>query len=158
MSMTSNSSLNGQQPKQENITSSGSPSPLSQNLEKTGQKCTEKVCKKLLSNINYSQSRNSVSNRPVKANELTVELLQKKFEEQDGKCYWSHIELNEEHNFVKHHPLAISVERLDNKKDYTYENTVLALRLFNLGRMAFPADQFTEVIKELTIKLNETTN
>ena len=41
MSMTSNSYLNGQLYKQENITSSGSPSPLSQNLEKTGQKCTK---------------------------------------------------------------------------------------------------------------------
>tara|TARA_R100000781_G_scaffold1255_1_gene2034 strand:- start:1149 stop:1646 length:498 start_codon:yes stop_codon:yes gene_type:complete len=39
--MTLNSSLNGQQLKPENTTSSGSPSPLSQNLEKTGQKCTK---------------------------------------------------------------------------------------------------------------------
>ena len=94
-------------------------------------------------------SRNSVSNRPVKQNLLTVELLQKKFEDQNGRCYWSNLPMDESNNFIKHHPLAISCERLDNKKDYTDENVVLTLRLFNLGRMAFPAEDFFKVISKL---------
>ena len=108
-----------------------------------------KTAKKLLANVNYSQGRNRVSNRPVKEITLTEDSLIKKFQDQDGKCHWSGLELNEEFNYVKHHPFAISVERLDNSKGYTDENTVLTRRLFNLGRMAFPETEFKEVVKLL---------
>jgi hypothetical protein len=141
--------------KLESTTNSESKSTLKQPPEKTGVKLTDKVCKKLLANINYSMGRNSVSNRPVKQNLLTVELLQKKFKEQNGCCYWSGLSMDQSNNFIKHHPLAISCERLDNKKDYTEENVVLTLRLFNLGRMAFPADDFLEVILQLKTELSK---
>ena len=108
-----------------------------------------KTAKKLLANVNYSQGRNRVNKRPVKEILLTEETLIQKYEEQDGKCYWSKLELNEEFNYIKHHPFAISVERLDNSKGYTYENTVLTRRLFNLGRMAFPEKDFAETMIQL---------
>jgi len=108
-----------------------------------------KTAKKLLANVNYSQGRNRVSNRPIKEITLTEDSLLEKFSKQDGKCYWSGLELNEDFNYIKHHPFAISVERLDNSKGYTYENTVLTRRLFNLGRMAFPESDFKNVVKKL---------
>ena len=108
-----------------------------------------KTAKKLLANVNYSQGRNRVSNRPVKEITLTEDILIKKFHNQNGKCYWSGLNLNEEFNYIKHHPFAISVERLDNSQGYTDENTVLTRRLFNLGRMAFPETEFKEVVKLL---------
>ncbi len=110
---------------------------------------SKKTAKKLLANVNYSQERNRVSNRVVKEITLTEDSLIKKFELQNGKCYWSNLDLNEEFNYTKHHPFAISVERLDNSKGYTYENTVLTRRLFNLGRMAFPETDFKDVMKLL---------
>ena len=61
--------------------------------------------------------------------------------------------LKEEYNYIKHHPLAISVERLDNQLGYTYENTVLTRRLYNLGRMAFPEDEFRKVLKEMNTEI-----
>ena len=108
-----------------------------------------KTAKKLMANVHYSQGRNKVSNRPVKEITITEQLLIKKFNEQDGKCFWSGLELDEQFNFIKHHPFAISVERLDNQKGYTYENIVLTRRLFNLGRMAFPENEFKNAIKIL---------
>ena len=125
--------------------------------EVTGQKSTElsiSVAKKLVANMSYSQSRNRVNNRPVKEIELTVEDLQTKFKEQSGLCYWSDLPLNQEFNHIKHHPFAISVERLDNSKGYTYQNTVLTRRLFNLGRMAFDGSEFRHVIKTLKSELS----
>jgi len=112
-----------------------------------------KTAKKLMSNVSYSQSRNRVNNRPVKEILLDEGLLVKKFDEQDGKCYWSGLPLKEEYNYIKHHPLAISVERLDNRLGYTYENTVLTRRLYNLGRMAFPEDEFRKVLKEMNTEI-----
>ena len=112
-----------------------------------------KTAKKLMSNVSYSQSRNRVNNRPVKEILLDEGLLVKKFDEQDGKCYWSGLPLKEEYNYIKHHPLAISVERLDNRLGYTYENTVLTSRLYNLGRMAFPEDEFRKVLKEMNTEI-----
>ncbi len=82
----------------------------------------------------------------------------KKFDEQDGKCYWSGLPLKEEYNYIKHHPLAISVERLDNQLGYTYENTVLTRRLYNLGRMAFPEDEFRKVLKEMNTEIANSSN
>ena len=108
-----------------------------------------KTAKKLMANVSYSQSRNRVNNRPVKEIFLDENLLIQKFDEQNGKCYWSGLPLKEEYNYIKHHPLAISVERLDNQLGYTYENTVLTRRLYNLGRMAFPENEFRKVLKDL---------
>jgi hypothetical protein len=112
-----------------------------------------KTAKKLMDNVSYSQSRNRVNNRPVKEILLTQELLVKKFKEQNGKCYWSGLPLKEEYNYIKHHPLAISVERLDNSEGYTYENTVLTRRLYNLGRMAFPESEFRRVLEEMNTEI-----
>ncbi|ADO97756.1 endonuclease [Synechococcus phage S-ShM2] len=112
-----------------------------------------KTAKKLMSNVSYSQSRNRVNNRPVKEIFLDENLLIQKFDEQNGKCYWSGLPLKEEYNYIKHHPLAISVERLDNQLGYTYENTVLTRRLYNLGRMAFPENEFRKVLKEMNTEI-----
>ena len=108
-----------------------------------------KTAKKLMANVSYSQSRNRVNKRPVKEILLNEDILIKKYNEQNGKCYWSGLDLNEEYNYIKHHPFAISVERLDNSKGYTYENVVLTRRLFNLGRMAYPQEDFKNLVEEL---------
>lgn len=115
----------------------------------------KKTAKQLLKNVRYSQGRNQVSNRPVREIFLDEDLLIKKFQDQNGKCYWSGLPLNEEFNAIKHHPFAISVERLDNKQGYSYENIVLTRRIFNLGRMAFPEQDFHTVIEQLKQEIGE---
>lgn len=114
-----------------------------------------KTAKKLMSGMAYSQGRNKVSGRLVKEISLDESQLIKKFNNQGGKCFWSNLPLDETYNYIKHHPFAISVERLDNSKAYTDENTVLTRRLFNLGRMAFPEKDFKDVVETLKKEMKE---
>ena len=71
------------------------------------------------------------------------------FNKQSGKCYWSNLPLNASYNKIKHHPFAISPERLDNSLPYDINNVVLCRRMFNLGRMAFPEKDFVNVMTQL---------
>ena len=72
----------------------------------------------------------------------------KKFVQQSGKCYWSKIPLDEKYNYITKHPLAISVDRLDNTIGYCFDNVALTLRVFNLGKGSYKGD-FPEVIEHL---------
>lgn len=105
----------------------------------------------MLKNISYSMGRNKVSNRPVKEVSITESDIIDIYQRQQGKCYWSGLQLDGNNNFIKHHPFAISADRLDNSKGYTKENVVLVRRMFNLGRMSFPEKDFQEsmiILKE----------
>jgi hypothetical protein len=109
----------------------------------------EKLAKKILNGIAYSQGRNKVSGRPVKPVNITVQDLVNMFNTQQGKCYWSKLPLDPTYNKIKHHPFAISPERLDNALPYDVNNVVLCRRMFNLGRMAFPEKDFEETMIQL---------
>jgi len=113
-----------------------------------------KLAKKILSGIAYSQGRNRVSNRPIKEVTITEQDLINIFHQQDGKCYWSGLKLDHEYNKIKHHPFATSPERLDNSLPYNKENVVLCRRMFNLGRMAYPEQDFAIVMKQLKNEFN----
>jgi hypothetical protein len=112
-----------------------------------------KDAKKIYQNVKFSNSRNrwlrsNGENRVITEITLTPEDLIRKYEEQDGLCYWSELELRPEFNYIKRHPLAISVERVDNSKGYTYENVKLVIRMFNLGRCSYQGD-FHEIVDSL---------
>jgi hypothetical protein len=113
------------------------------------------LAKKMLSGIAYSMGRNRVSGRPVKEVTITPQDLVDMFSEQGGKCYWSGLPLDPNYNKIKHHPFAISPERLDNAGPYSKENVRLCRRMFNLGRMAFPENDFQEVMNELKVEFKE---
>lgn len=106
---------------------------------------TKKTAKKILSNIKFGQTRNASRIKQgqglrEQAIELTPDDILRKFEEQDGKCHWSGLALDEQFNYLNRHPFAISVDRLDNQVGYTYENVALTLRIFNLGRGSYQGD------------------
>jgi hypothetical protein len=109
----------------------------------------EKLAKGMLGSIAYSQGRNKVSGRPVKEVTLTQQDLIDMYQKQNGKCYWSGLPLDGQFNKIKHHPFAISPERLDNSLPYDKNNVVLCRRMFNLGRMAFPEKDFGATMKIL---------
>ena len=106
----------------------------------------EKLAKGMLGSIAYSQGRNRVSGRPVKAVTITQQDLLDIYQKQNGKCYWSGLPLDGRFNKIKHHPFAISPERLDNSLPYDKTNVVLCRRMFNLGRMAFPEKDFAQAM------------
>lgn len=113
--------------------------------------------RKIYQNVKFSTSRNNWlrangENRVVTEITLTPEDIIKKYQEQSGLCYWSEISLDAQFNYIKRHPLAISVERLDNTQGYTYENIRLVLRMFNLGRCSYAGD-FHQVVSLLKQKI-----
>ena len=118
---------------------------------------TDKTAKKIFSNIVYGQTRNTArgakgEGTKEKAVNITAEDIQKKFKEQSGKCYWTGIQMEEKYNYISKSPLAISPDRLDNKRGYEYDNIALTLRICNNGKKDYQGD-FTEVIRYLRDKI-----
>ena len=80
------------------------------------------------------------------ASTVTIEDLRYIFEKQGRKCYWLGIPLDPNNNYIANHPLAISVDRLDNSRGYHRNNIVICSRFANLGRGPFDPNQFIGVI------------
>ena len=80
---------------------------------------------------------------------IDADYLEQLFDQQGGKCYWLGIPLDPSRIFIKKHPLAMSVDRLDNKKGYVPGNVVIACRMINLGKLDYPSDEFSRVISEV---------
>lgn len=83
---------------------------------------------------------------------ITTDDLREVWEEQKETCYWFGIKLDlmmvfPDYAKITRHPLAPSVDRLDDSKDYTRDNVVICSRLANLGRCVCPADDFREIIE-----------
>ena len=113
----------------------------------------EETAKKLISNIKFGQTRNAARKQMgqgLRVQEVKINSadLIKKFNEQDGRCYWSNIKMNENFNYITRHPLAISVDRLNNQIGYMYDNLALTLRVFNLGKGSFTGD-FASIITKI---------
>lgn len=113
--------------------------------------------KKILSNAQGAQNgwnkkhQRLGVNRPVKTFTCTYEDIERIYNEQGGVSKWLQIPLDPMDVFRKHYPLAPSLDRLDNDKDYTPDNICLSTRFENYG-----FNKATDDIKqECIIKLKE---
>jgi hypothetical protein len=74
---------------------------------------------------------------------------------QDQLCYWFKIPLDFNLLFSNYpgyfpkHPLAPSVDRIDDAKDYTKDNIVICCRFANFGRNVYPFKEFHDVVSLL---------
>lgn len=75
--------------------------------------------------------------------------LEKLFEKQGRRCYWLNIPLDPMNIFIPHHPLSISVDRLDNSIEYELDNIVISSRMANLGRGTCDLFLYKQVIEQL---------
>jgi len=91
----------------------------------------------------------SNSNSRKKALGISKSLLKKIFKMQDERCYWLGVKLNPEANLEANHPLALSIDRIDNDKGYNINNIVISSRLANLGRGCYSADKMKIICKNL---------
>jgi len=80
-------------------------------------------------------------------NNLTVEDVNKMFDDQNGLCYWFGIPLVPSKQ--KKHPQQPSLDRLDRNKGYTKDNVVLCCYSANIGRNENDLDTWLEFIKLL---------
>jgi len=86
---------------------------------------------------------------------LTELDLERKYEEQNGKCFYFNLPLDlnllfrNHKDFRAYHPLSPSMDAIDNEGDYTYENTVMCFRIANVGRATLSFEEMREIIKLL---------
>ena len=86
------------------------------------------------------------SSMPV---EIEAQDLKDLFERQEGRCILLGTELNPADIFVTDHPLAPSVDRIDNDQGYKKGNIQICSRFANLGKRAYPTDKMEEVVNRI---------
>ena len=94
----------------------------------------------------------SFSRRTIK---VTEKDLKKVYEKQEGKCHWFGIKLNPMDIFITHNPMAMSVDRIDNDRDYFIDNIVICCRMANLGRSTCGYKKFKKIIKQVKNALSK---
>jgi hypothetical protein len=85
-------------------------------------------------------------------NTLTIDDVNKMFDDQNGLCYWFGVPLIPSNK--SKHPQQPSLDRLDTSKGYTKDNVVLCCYSANIGRNENDLDTWTEFIKLLKINLS----
>lgn len=99
----------------------------------------------------YGKSQKSQF-RPATKVYITEDDLKQVYARQDGKCYWLGIPMNMDlifpHIHGPYHPLAPSVDRIDDTGDYTIDNIVICVRLANLGRCKCSFERFGEIMQD----------
>ena len=87
---------------------------------------------------------------------VTAEDLQEVWEDQGRLCYWFKIPLDfdllyKDHpDWCRKHPLAPSVDKIDDEGDYTKDNIVISCRFANFGRNVYPFEKMQGLIELLT--------
>ena len=99
---------------------------------------------KYMCRLKKSRYRQLAKKNPSKYHlfELSYEQILDKFEEQDGKCFYSGLPLVLE----KKQPLSISIDRVDNQKGYTLENTVLCGLAINIFKGKYDIKDIEEIV------------
>ena len=80
-------------------------------------------------------------------NTLTVDIINKIYEKQNGLCYWFKVPLVPSE--IPKHPQQPSIDRLDRLKGYTEDNVVLCCYSANIGRNDTELDIWINFIKKI---------
>ena len=116
--------------------------------------------KKLLSNVKSTAAvrpkRRTVSANgtakipyPPMSVEITANDLKELFKQQGGRCAILGTLLDPQDLFVARHPLAPSVDRIDNDQHYNIDNIQICSRFANFGKCAYPNAGMNEVVNRI---------
>ncbi len=108
-----------------------------------GRAAYARTTKVYLSELLRSSRARHAGRWPGEAMALTSELLTEKLLRQGGRCFWTGVELD----FVRGSPWKVSIDRLDNGRGYTAENTVLACWFANRARGTMSVDEFERAME-----------
>lgn len=75
--------------------------------------------------------------------ELTDEIIQNKLEQQNGRCYFSNVEIT----FKIYDLHCLSLDRIDSNVGYTVENTVIVTWFINQAKSSIDSEKFIEELK-----------
>lgn len=103
---------------------------------------------KLLKKVELCGSSQASRSR-VKKVTITKEDLREQFLKQDSRCYWFGIPIDINDVYTSNNPLAPSVDRLDNDKDYHKNNIVLCTILANMGRGKCGERTFGKIVQKI---------
>ena len=92
-------------------------------------------------------------NRPVKKFTVTAEDIEQEFIKQGGKSKWLGLPIDPNDVFRVHYPLAPSLDRLDNDKDYTPDNICISTRFENWGFNRASDDTKLECVNKIREQL-----
>ena len=90
----------------------------------------------LLKNAGYTKEQiySKLGNGSAKNVKIDENYLMKLFKEQLERCYWLGTKINVSDVLIPHHPLAPSIDRLNNDVGYVPGNVVITTRFANRGR------------------------
>jgi hypothetical protein len=89
---------------------------------------------------------------------ITEHDLKEQFDKQRGKCFWLGIDLNPLDIYRIRYPLAMSVDRIDNRRGYIKCNIIITCRLANLGRQSCESHVYLELIEGIKKLLKDDAN
>jgi hypothetical protein len=75
--------------------------------------------------------------------ELTNEIIENKLREQNGRCYYSNVEIT----FKIHDLHCLSLDRIDSNIGYTIENTVIVTWFINQAKNSIGSEEFINELK-----------
>ena len=88
--------------------------------------------------------------------EVTSKDLKELFITQGGRCAILNTRLNPNDLFIPRHPLAPSVDRLDNDQGYTVDNIQICSRFANFGKCSYPSEKMREIVSKIKDDISPT--
>ena len=88
----------------------------------------------IMSGARSERAKVSFGNRTVYEIKVTIDDIRRKFEEQNGCCYWTGLPLRLDDLFESYNMEMPSIDRLDAERPYEHDNIVITSRFLNVGR------------------------
>lgn len=106
------------------------------------------------SSVGGPAGANSKEWKPAKVL-ITADDIKTQWKKQGGRCHWLKIPLDLDLLYKDHpdwypkHPKAPSIDKINEKGDYTPDNIVITSRFANFGRNVYPYDKMQEFVEQL---------
>ena len=81
--------------------------------------------------------------------DITPEFLLEQWDKQDGKCFYTGVEMCKQHS----HPYKVSLDRRDSSKGYICSNVVLTTKFCNVAKNKYSEADFMQMLKDIYVSI-----